>query len=216
MAGCCLSLLLPQSSFPTLTPLELSRWPLGFCGGCFSYPKSISRCTVAHRRVSFQAGSEEPLVSFQNKSTRSYRWNFKRPPLGWRWSLGGEGTWMGFAPFLPNLFLFARIWLDAKSIGQKCTLKKEKQLQNEAFSGPVRSVCVFSYLPPPLRPPVRRRVSLSFIVFMSRVQNASTHPLDVETSVSSGGRAGEGSTRKAPSQSGLLARYTGFLILFDI
>lgn len=122
---------------------------------------------------------------------------------------------MGFACFLPNLFLFARIWLDAKSIGQKCTLKKRSSCKMRRFLAQ-SEVCVCSAAFPPLRPPVRRRVSLSFIVFMSRVQNASTHPLDVETSVSSGGRAGEGSARKAPSQSGLLARYTGFLILFDI
>lgn len=67
--------------------------------------------------------------------------------------------------------------------------KKKKKLQNEPFSGP-SEMCVCVFRLPFAQPPVRRSIAFSFIVFMSRVHDASAHPHDLETSVSQGGREG--------------------------
>lgn len=103
---------------------------------------------------------------------------------------------MGFVPFFfPSTFPldFARIWLDAKSVRQKCALKKIEKLQNEAFSGP-SEMCVFQLLfaPPPLT-----RSGLPVIHSLLHVPclSAPTHP-HCGNFLSGGGREGGGEHQK--------------------
>lgn len=72
--------------------------------------------------------------------------------------------------------------------------KKKEKWPNEPFPGPSEA-CVCVRLPL-AQPPVRRSVAFPFIVFVSRVHDASAHPHNMETSVSQGGREGRGEPQK--------------------
>lgn len=66
--------------------------------------------------------------------------------------------------------------------------KKKEKWPNEPFPGP-SEVCVCVRLPL-AQPPVRRSVAFPFIVFVSRVHDASAHPHNFRVTRRAGGARG--------------------------